>query len=71
MKFLNGLKTAIGIIGAVATPVIALGGDVGRIVSDGLSALPHVYTAIEGGFLALTAIGVIHKVEKHKQKTAK
>ncbi len=66
MKFLNGFKTAIGIIGAIATPVIALGGNVGQVVQDGVSALPHLYATVEGGFLMLTALGIIHKAEKRK-----
>lgn len=64
MKFLNGFKTIIGVLGAVATPLIAVGGDVGKIAQDGISALPHIYSTVEGAFLALTAIGIIHKVEK-------
>lgn len=64
MKFLNGFKTIIGVIGAIATPLVAVGGDIGKIAQDGISALPHVYTTVEGAFLALTAIGIIHKVEK-------
>mgnify|MGYP001160660381 CR=1 FL=1 len=64
MKFLNGFKTVIGIIGAVATPLVALGGDVGRIATDGIAALPHVYSTVEGAFLTLATLGIIHKAEK-------
>lgn len=68
MKFLNGFKTIIGVLGAVATPLIAVGGDVGKIVSDGVAALPHVYQTVEGAFLTLAALGIVHKVEKAKSR---
>ncbi len=64
MKFLNGLKTAIGLIGTFATPLIAVGGKVGDIVQHGVNALPAAYQMAEGAFLMLTALGIIHKVEK-------
>lgn len=64
MKFLNGFKTIIGIAGTLATPLIALGGSVGNVVQHGVNALPAVYQTVEGAFLMLTALGIIHKVEK-------
>lgn len=66
MKFLNGFKSALGLIGALATPLVALGGNVGKLASDGIAALPHIATAVEGGFLTLLALGIVHKVEKAK-----
>lgn len=69
MKFLNGFKTIIGIIGAVATPLVAVGGNVGKIASDGIAALPHIATTVEGGFLTLLALGLIHKAEKASAAT--
>lgn len=59
MKFLNGFKTLIGVLGTVATvllPKIAPG--VVQAVGD---AAVNVATGIFG---LLGALGIIHKVEK-------
>jgi hypothetical protein len=66
MQFLNGFKTIIGAVGTIATPLIALGGHVGKIATDGVSALGPAYQTVEGAFLTLLALGIIHKTEKAK-----
>jgi hypothetical protein len=63
MKFLNGLKTIIGLAGtvvAIALPRISP--DVVSAVGDGL------YHIGAGVFSTLAALGIVHKVEKATQQ---
>lgn len=59
MKFLNGLKTIIGVVGSV---VLVIAPKVGLDVVQ--SAGDQVYGIAQGVFGLLTILGVIHKVEK-------
>lgn len=55
MRFLNGFKTILGGLGLV---VVAL--------NDSVHALPDNWRPyIAGASAVLTALGLIHKVEKH------
>lgn len=60
MKFLNGFKTAIGLLGMVATVVLP------KAVPVINEAAPHAVAVAQGVFGLLTALGIIHKVEKAK-----
>lgn len=63
MKFLNGFKTVIGLVGTVVTVVFPkMAPDVVATVGDGL------YGVAQGVFVTLAALGVIHKVEKAADK---
>lgn len=63
MKFLNGFKTILGLIGTVVTVVIpAISGDVVAAVGE------QVLGIAQGVFGLLAALGVIHKVEKAQAK---
>ena len=58
MKFLNGFKT---VLGAVGLAVVAL--------NDVVHVLPENWRApIAAASAVLTALGVVHKVEKRKAK---
>lgn len=62
MKFLDGFKTIIGLIGtvvAVAVPHLA------PQIQD---AAPNVIAVAQGVFGTLLAFGVIHKAEKRQGK---
>jgi hypothetical protein len=59
MKFLNGWKTIIGVIGTVATVLVPkLDPAIIPAIGD------HAVGLIQGAFGLLTALGIIHKVEK-------
>lgn len=63
MRFLDGLKTAIGVVGtlvSILVPEVAPGvvQEVGQ----------HVLGIVQGVFGALAALGVIHKIEKRSTK---
>lgn len=59
MKFLDGLKTLIGVVGTVVTVVLPkVSPAVVVAVGD------HVFSVAQGVFGVLTLLGVIHKVEK-------
>jgi hypothetical protein len=59
MKFLDGLKTVIGVIGTVASVLIPkVTPDVVNVVGD------HTMAIAQGVFGLLTVLGIIHKVEK-------
>lgn len=68
MKFLNGWKTILGIVGTVTTLGIANGGRVGEIAGTVQQVAGHLDSVALGVFGALTAIGVIHRTEKRKGK---
>lgn len=73
MKFLDGYKTILGIIGTVLTVVLpALGKNadfVPALISN-LQAIGANIPAIAAGASALLmALGIIHKVEKTKDGT--
>lgn len=60
MKFLNGLKTAIGLIGGA---VVAL--------NDVVHVLPAAWRPfVAGGSAVLLALGLAHKAEKAAEKKA-
>ncbi len=63
MKFLNGLKTALGAAGLILTVAVP------RFAPSFAEASPHILTAAEGVFGTLLAFGVIHKIEKANTKT--
>lgn len=59
MKFLNGFKTVIGVIGSVVLVLAPrVSADVVQAVGD------QVYGVAQGIFGLLTILGIIHKVEK-------
>ena len=58
MKFLDGLKTVIGLVGTVVSVAVP------RVAPQVGEAIPHVVAVAQGVFGALFALGVIHKVEK-------
>lgn len=59
MKFLNGFKTIIGLVGSVVTVLIP------KVTPDIVSAVSdHAVAVAQGVFGLLTVLGVIHKVEK-------
>ena len=64
MKFLNGWKTVLGLVGTVGTIIISSGGKVGAIASTVVQVFGHVDSVVAGVFGALTVVGIIHKVEK-------
>lgn len=66
MKFLNGYKTILGIVGTVATVLISSGGNVGHIGQVVVDASQHVDAILGGAFGLLTVLGIIHKKEKAK-----
>ncbi len=61
MKFLNGLKTVIGVAGTVATLVMP------KIVPVITDAAPHAINIAQGAFGLLMVLGIIHKKEKSNQ----
>jgi hypothetical protein len=64
MKFLDGLKTILGIAGLVLTPIISVGGKLGELAAHGLAALGPIGQTAEGFFGILVAVGLAHKVVK-------
>lgn len=59
MKFLNGFKTVIGVIGSVVLVLAPrVSADVVQAVGD------QAYGVAQGIFGLLTVLGIIHKVEK-------
>lgn len=67
MKFLNGWKTVVGIVGTIGTVLVASGGKIGGIASTAVQVFGHLDSVVAGVFGALAVLGVIHKVEKGKQ----
>jgi hypothetical protein len=60
MKWLNGLKTALGTVGLA---VVAL--------NDVVHVLPEAWRPyIAGASAVLTALGLAHKVEKRRERQA-
>jgi hypothetical protein len=64
VKFLNGWKTITGLVGTLATVLIASGGKIGEIAGKTVEVVGHLDSVALGVFGALTAIGIIHKAEK-------
>jgi hypothetical protein len=61
MKFLNGFKTIVGVVGSVLTVLIPkLDPSIISGVGD------HLFAVAQGVFGLLTVLGIIHKVEKSK-----
>lgn len=59
MKFLNGLKTIIGVVGTVITVLIPkVTPEIVTTVGD------HTVAIAQGVFGLLTVLGIIHKAEK-------
>ena len=63
MKWLNGWKTILGVV-LLAVVCILNGGNIGECVTSTLSS-PQ---GQEGIALGLTAVGLLHKVEKIVEK---
>jgi hypothetical protein len=63
-RFLDGKKTILGVIGTVATVVISAGGQPAEIASKGVEIVSHLDTLLTGGFMLLTAVGILHKRDK-------
>lgn len=64
MKFLNGWKTIIGVVVTIATPLVAAGGDLGKVGAKVVDIVQHGDAVVAGMAALLTALGIIHKVEK-------
>lgn len=64
MKFLNGWKTIIGVVVSIATPIVAAGGDLGKVGAKILDIVQHGDAVVAGAAALLTTLGIIHKVEK-------
>lgn len=62
MKFLNGWKTALGVVGTLVTLVYPR---VDPTVLGG--ALNDANNVVVGAFGLLTLLGVVHKVEKRSR----
>lgn len=60
MKFLNGLKTIIGLAGTVATFVAP---KIAPVITE---AAPHAINVAQGAFGLLLVLGIIHKAQKSK-----
>jgi len=68
MKFLNGWKTILGIVGTVGTVLVASGGDIGKVASVVIAASQHADSIILGASGLLTVLGLVHKAEKKAAK---
>lgn len=66
MKFLNGWKTILGVIGTVGTVLVASGGSIGHAADVVVQASHHLDAVFLGVFGLLGTLGVVHKVEKAK-----
>lgn len=63
MKFLNGFKTVIGVLGTVVTVVLP------KVTPEVVQAVGGAMVQIaEGAFIMLGALGLIHKGEKAAAK---
>lgn len=71
MRFLNGFKTVVGVVGSVATLLIAGEGRVGEIGRTAVEVASHLESVALGVFGALAALGIIHKGEKASARKAK
>lgn len=58
MKFLDGFKTIIGLVGTVAAVVLP------KLAPSIQAAAPSLIQTAEGVFGTLLALGLIHKAEK-------
>lgn len=58
MKFLDGFKTVIGLLGTTVAVVVP------QIAPQVQEAMPHVIGVAQGAFGLLGVLGIIHKVEK-------
>lgn len=59
MKFLNGFKTIIGLVGTVVTVLVP------KVTPDIVNAVgDHALAIGQGVFGLLTVLGIIHKAEK-------
>ena len=58
MKFLDGFKTIIGLVGTALAIVVP------HVAPQVQESIPHVIGIAQGAFGLLTVLGVIHKVEK-------
>lgn len=63
MKFLDGFKTIIGMVGSLA---VVLSPSIAPDLVDKVGT--HVVGIAEGAFGLLAALGLIHKAEKAKAK---
>lgn len=64
MKFLNGLKTIIGVVGTVVTVLVP------KITPAVVTEVgDHAFAVAQGVFGLLTVLGIIHKVEKKVEAT--
>jgi hypothetical protein len=68
VKFLNGWKTILGIVGTVVTVGVGAGGDVGAIASKVGEFAGNADAVVTGAFGMLTVLGVAHKLEKRAGK---
>ena len=68
MKFLNGWKTILGVVGSVATLLVSGGGKIGEIATTAVDVAGHLDSVALGVFGALTALGIVHKAEKGRDK---
>ena len=64
MKFLNGLKTWVGLAGTVISVAVP------RLAPTISDAAPHIINVAQGAFGLLLALGLIHKAEKKKAASA-
>lgn len=63
-KLLNGYKTVASLIGLVLTPLVSVGGNVGKLAHDGLQVLGPLGMTLEGLFGIGLAVGLAHKAVK-------
>ena len=72
MKFLNGWKTILGVIGTLTTIAVSAGVQDHGLIETVKAIAGHADSLIVGATGILTVIGVIHKSEKrqHAKETA-
>lgn len=64
MKFLNGFKTILGLVGTVVTVLMP------KVTPDLVAGVgDHAVAIAQGVFGLLTVLGIIHKVEKKVEGT--
>lgn len=64
MRFLNGWKTFLGVVGMFTTVAVSAGGDFARIGEVVGNVAGNLDGVVLGAFGTLAALGVIHKGEK-------
>ncbi len=66
MKFLDGWKTVLGVVGAASTVLIASGGDLSKVGHTVVQIGTNADAVVTGAFGLLAALGIVHKVQKSR-----